>query len=196
MTIFAANDSLGTCDQAALARLIPHLRAFARALCRDATAADDLTQEALASAWSARDRFTPGTNLKAWVFRILRNQFYSDKRRSWRMVQLDPTVAEETMADVCNPTAPFELDDVRRAMGRLPEDQREALILVAVAGLPYLEAAAICDCAEGTIKSRVSRARLRLAEILDAGFMTYDDIRPGAAMASLVAEGVRLGAAA
>ncbi|MGA0604219.1 sigma-70 family RNA polymerase sigma factor [Caulobacter sp. KR2-114] len=195
-TAFAAAELSGGCDQAALTRLIPHLRAFARALCRNDAAADDLTQEALASAWSARARYTAGTNLKAWVFRILRNQFYSDQRRSWRIAPLDPAVAEQTLRDVSNVQATLELDDVRRAIALLPDHQREALILVAVAGMPYLEAASICDCAEGTMKSRVSRARVRLLEILDTGFIPLDGVDPDAAMATLVADGARLSAAA
>ena len=80
-----------------LTALIPQMRAFARSLCRDATAADDLAQDALLKAWNNRASFEPGTNMKAWTFMILRNQFYSDKRRSWRSSQLDPEVAERTL---------------------------------------------------------------------------------------------------
>src|SRR5258708_2003331 len=134
-TILDFDDDLKT----ELIDLIPHMRAFARSLCRDATEADDLTQAALTQAWAYPRSYTPGTNLKAWVFMILRNQFYSDKRRSWRMLQLDPTVAEETLLAVSDPAAALELDEVRRAVLQLPDDQREALILVGVAGLPYGE---------------------------------------------------------
>ena len=80
-----------------LAGLIPHLRAFARSLCGNATAADDLAQEAMLKAWKARESYQSGTNLKAWTFTILRNLFYSEKRRSWRRQQLDPEVAEATL---------------------------------------------------------------------------------------------------
>ena len=73
---------------------IPHMRAFARSLCGDPTQADDLVQDALANAWRGRARYAPGTNLKAWLFMIVRNQFYSDKRRSWRQIPLDPETAE------------------------------------------------------------------------------------------------------
>jgi RNA polymerase sigma-70 factor (ECF subfamily) len=178
--------------QSELIALIPHMRAFARSLCRDATQADDLTQEALFSAWRRRSTFTQGTNLKAWVFMIVRNQFYSDKRRSWRVTQLDPSVAEETLVAVTSPNAPLELDDVRRAMQSLPVEQREALTLIGVAGLPYHEVAAICGCAEGTIKSRVNRARLRLAAILEQGSLPEDDRKPSDAMASMILAAARL----
>jgi RNA polymerase sigma-70 factor (ECF subfamily) len=146
-------------DQDALVALIPHMCAFARSLCRDPTEADDIVQDALVSAWRSRDGFTPGTNLKAWLFMIVRNRFLTEKRRSWRVSQLDPTVAEETLLAVSDPDAGLELDDVRRAMLELTNEQREALILIAVAGMSYDEAALICGCPQGTIKSRVSRAR-------------------------------------
>jgi RNA polymerase sigma-70 factor, ECF subfamily len=179
------------CAQDDLVALIPHMRAFARSLCRDRAQADDLTQDALVSAWRRRDSYTPGTNLRAWVFMIVRNQFYSDKRRSWRVSQLDPKIAEETLVAVTAPTAALELDDVRRAMLELPDLQREALTLVAVAGLPYHEAAMICACAEGTIKSRVSRARRTLVEILARGELKFDRHLPGQAMATILADAAR-----
>ncbi|MFI4974521.1 MAG: sigma-70 family RNA polymerase sigma factor [Caulobacterales bacterium] len=174
-------------SQAELIPFIPHMRAFARSLCRDATQADDLTQDALLSAWRRRSTFTAGTNLKAWLFMIVRNQFYSDQRRSWRVTQLDPTVAEETLVAVSNANGALELDEVRRAMLELPDEQREALTLIGVAGVAYHEAAMICGCAEGTIKSRVNRARLRVAAILAGGNLRDDRQPPGKAMASMFA---------
>ena len=152
-----------------LTALIPQMRAFARSLCRDATAADDLAQDALLKAWNNRASFEPGTNMKAWTFMILRNQFYSDKRRSWRSSQLDPEVAERTLEAASNPIASLELDEVRRALACLPDDQREALILIGAGGLSYEEVSEICGCAIGTIKSRVSRARDRLSTIIEDG---------------------------
>ena len=178
--------------QKELVALIPHLRAFARTLCGDPTAADDLAQDAMMKAWDARASFEMGTNMKAWTFMIVRNQFISDKRRSWRVQQLDPTVAEQTLVAVDNPTAALELDEVRRAMHMLPDDQREALVLVAVAGLPYDEVAMICGCPEGTIKSRVSRARQRLAAILESGDFGEDECRPCDAMASVIQQAEQL----
>ncbi len=148
---------------------IPHLRAFARSLCHDQAQADDLAQEALAKAWKARDSFEPGTSIKAWTFMILRNQFYSEKRRSWRSAPLDAEMAENTLVANDNPTAPMELLELRTALAKLPDDQREALILVGAGGMPYEEAARICGVAVGTIKSRVSRARKALEAILEDG---------------------------
>ena len=149
-----------------LVAVIPHLRAFARSLCKDPTQADDLAQEALAKAWKARDSFEPGTSLKAWTFMILRNQFYSEKRRSWRSTPLDAEVAENTLIANDNPTAPMELLELRAALNKLPDDQREALILVGAGGMAYEEAAQVCQVAVGTIKSRVSRARKALEVLM------------------------------
>jgi RNA polymerase sigma-70 factor, ECF subfamily len=153
--------------KAELAGLIPHLRAFARSLCGNATAADDLAQEAMLKAWKARASYQSGTNLKAWTFTILRNLFYSEKRRSWRRQQLDPEVAEATLVANDDPSSAMDLLALRTGLTVLPEDQREALILVGAGGLSYEETAEICGCAVGTIKSRVSRARKALAEIID-----------------------------
>ena len=97
---------------------------------------------------------------------ILRNQFYSEKRRSWRSTPLDAEVAENTLVASDNPTAPMELLDLRAALNKLPDDQKEALILVGAGGMAYEEAAQVCQCAVGTIKSRVSRARRALEVIL------------------------------
>jgi RNA polymerase sigma-70 factor (ECF subfamily) len=191
MTISNDQDPVARFDQKDLVALIPQMRAFSRSLCRDRTRGDDLTQDALASAWRRRDSYTPGTNLRAWVFMIVRNQFYTDERRAWRVVQLDPKVAEETLICVSNPTAALELDDVRRAMLELSDDQREALTLVAVAGLAYHEVAMICACAEGTIKSRVSRARRTLAAILAEGRMRGERRAPGLAMGAIIADARR-----
>jgi RNA polymerase sigma-70 factor (ECF subfamily) len=118
-------------------------------------------------AWHARASYEPGTNMKAWVFTILRNQFLSVSRRAWRTRPLDPTVAEHTLVANDDPSTGEDLLDVRNAMQMLPPDQREALILAGPAGLTYDEVAKICGCAVGTVKSRVSRARATLAEILE-----------------------------
>jgi RNA polymerase sigma-70 factor, ECF subfamily len=157
-----------------LTQLIPHLRAFARSLCRDAALADDLAQDAMLKAWKARDSFVAGTNMKAWAFTILRNAFYSEKRRSWRRQPLDPEVAEATLVSSSNPTDVLELLALRNALAKLPIDQKEALILVGAGGLSYEEAAEICSCAVGTIKSRVSRARKAVIEILESSDTGYN----------------------
>jgi RNA polymerase sigma-70 factor (ECF subfamily) len=171
-----------------LTALIPRMRAFARGLCGSPAAGDDLAQDALLKAWSHQASYQPGTNLKAWVFTILRNEFYSDKRRSWRNVALDQAEAEATLVATSNPAAVIELDELRRAMLCLPPEQREALILVAAGGNSYEEVAAMCACALGTIKSRVSRARDRLALIFAEAAIPKDDIRPSAAMANILAQ--------
>lgn len=172
--------------------LIPHLRAFARTLCGDPTAADDLAQDAMLKAWDARQSFEMGTNMKAWTFMILRNQFYSEKRRSWRQSQLDQEAAERTLVAVDDPEAPVALDELRQGLAMLPPEQREALILVGAGGFAYEEAAAICDCAVGTVKSRVSRARRALQGILESGAYRRDGSSAGEAMATILADAERL----
>jgi RNA polymerase sigma-70 factor (ECF subfamily) len=145
-----------------LLELIPLLRAFSRSLCGNRERADDLAQEALAKAWQARASFLAGSNLKAWVFTILRNQFYSDHRRAWRQAHWDEDAAERIPAPSGEQTWAIELSDVMRAMQELPNQQREALILVGAGGFTHKDAAVICHCAVGTIKSRVARARKAL----------------------------------
>ncbi len=178
-----------------LVTLIPHLRAFARTLTGDATAADDLAQDAMMKAWDARASYQMGTNMKAWTFMILRNQFYSEKRRSWRQSQLDQEAAERTLVAVDDPEAPVALDELRQALNTLPEEQREALILVGAGGFAYEEAAEICQCAVGTVKSRVSRARKALQATLERGGYDRDGRAAGDAMRSILADADRLSAA-
>ncbi|HEY1561427.1 MAG TPA: sigma-70 family RNA polymerase sigma factor [Caulobacteraceae bacterium] len=175
-----------------LIALIPQLRAFARTLTGDPTAADDLAQDAMMKAWDARESFSLGTNMKAWTFMILRNQFYSEKRRSWRQSQLDQEAAERTLVAADDPSAPVALDELRQGLGMLPPEQREALILVGAGGFAYDEAAAICGCAVGTVKSRVSRARRALHEILERGDYDRDGKAAGDAMGSILAQAERL----
>jgi RNA polymerase sigma-70 factor, ECF subfamily len=172
--------------------LIPHLRAFARTLAGDAASADDLAQDAMMKAWDARGSYQMGTNMKAWTFMILRNQFYSEKRRSWRQSQLDQEAAERTLVAVDDPEAPVALDELRMGLGMLPPEQREALILVGAGGFAYEEAAEICGCAVGTVKSRVSRARRALQAILDAGAYDRDGQSAGDAMRAILADAERL----
>jgi len=175
-----------------LVTLIPHLRAFARTLTGDPTAADDLAQDAMMKAWDARASYQMGTNMKAWTFMILRNQFYSEKRRSWRQTQLDQEAAERTLVAVDDPEAPVALDELRQALKTLPEEQREALILVGAGGFAYEEAAEICGCAVGTVKSRVSRARKALLATLERGGYDRDGKSAGDAMRTILGEADRL----
>jgi RNA polymerase sigma-70 factor (ECF subfamily) len=168
-----------------LTALIPHMRAFARGLCGDMTAGEDLAQDGLLRAWTAQAQYQAGTNLKGWVFTIMRNQFYSERRRGWRNVALDQEVAEQTLVAVTNPAAVLELDELRRAMLLLPDEQRAALVLVGAAGCSYEEAAEISDCPVGTVKSRVCRARRHIDRILAAGVVPRDSMRPSAAMGDI-----------
>ncbi len=175
-----------------LVALIPQLRAFARTLCGNPTAADDLAQDAMMKGWDARASFEMGTNMKAWTFMILRNQFYSEKRRSWRQTQLDQEAAERTLVAIDDPSAPIALDELRMGLNQLPPEQREALILVGAGGFAYEEAADICGVAVGTVKSRVSRARRALQAILEDGDYERDGRAAGEAMGSILADAERL----
>jgi RNA polymerase sigma-70 factor (ECF subfamily) len=153
--------------QTELIALLPNLRAFAISLCGDADRADDLLQETVLKAWKHLDSFTEGTNLRAWLFTILRNTFLSHLRKRRDEVSLNDEDGPGTHLSV----PPAQLTwlgskDLIKAMGRLTYDQRAAIILVGAEGFTYEEAAAICHCAVGTIKSRVNRARVRL-DILD-----------------------------
>ncbi len=145
---------------------MPSLRAFAMAMCGNATTANDLVQETLLKAWSHQNLFTPGTNFKAWLFTILRNTYYSQYRRLRREV-LDPGKIAELKCVSPNQTSHVNLIEFSRALQELPPDQREALILVGAEGYSYEEAASITGCAVGTVKSRVNRARVRLARRLE-----------------------------
>jgi RNA polymerase sigma-70 factor (ECF subfamily) len=155
---------------------IPHLRAFARSLTHNTVHAGDLVQDTLVQGWSKMDQFAPGTNLMAWLFTILRNRFYSQHRSKRREVEdVDGTYAHRM---VCLPEQEAHLDfeDFRGALTQLAPEQREALLLVAAQGFAYEDAARICGVAEGTIKSRVSRGRARLAQLLSMEHP--DDIGP------------------
>src|ERR1700754_429070 len=147
--------------------LVPQLHTFARSLTRDGVRADDLVQEALMRAINNIERFKPGTNLKAWLFTIVRNEHYSQlRRRKFEAHGVDTDLLPE-------PSVPpdhdgkLEMRDLNRALAALSPGQRTALILVSASGFSYEEAAAICGCAVGTIKSRVARARETLLQMLD-----------------------------
>ena len=149
-----------------LVEMIPALRAFARSLCGHREMADDLAQEALAKAWQARDRFQPGTNLKAWLFVILRNEFYSNHRRSKTVADYAAANAHNGEGVDAEQHAKLDLTDLMRAFNLLAPEQKEALMLTA-SDFSYEEAAAICGCALGTIKSRVARARKQLQLLVE-----------------------------
>lgn len=152
--------------RAELLSVIPNLRAFALSLVGVSDKADDLVQETLVRAWDKRDSFTPGTNLKGWLFTILRNEFYSQMRKRKREVSDPEGLMAERLSVHPEQMGHLDMEDFKIAINKLPHDQREALILVGASGFSYEEAAEICDCAVGTIKSRVSRARSQLALML------------------------------
>lgn len=154
--------------EAGLVKLMPFLRAFARTLSREREAAEDLAQETLSKAWRSRGSFTAGSNLKAWLFTILRNEFYSQQRRAWRQMPWDDGFMEGKAASCGEQQWALELSDTACAMHGLPDVQREALILVGIGGFSYDEAALLSSTAVGTVKSRVARARGSLKEICDS----------------------------
>jgi RNA polymerase sigma factor (sigma-70 family) len=145
---------------------LPGLRAFAMSLVPNETRADDLVQETLLKAWANQKRFLAGTNLKAWLCTILRNQFYTECRKRKREVEdVDDAAAAQLTAPAAQEHG-SDLKTVWQHIGRLPALQREALLLVGAQGLTYEAAAEVMGCEVGTAKSRVSRARALLAERL------------------------------
>lgn len=148
---------------------IPNLRAFAMSLCGNHDRADDLVQETLVKAWNHLDTFQDGTNLKAWLFTILRNVYFSELRRRKREVEDANGAFAATLSVAPEQPGHIDLADLTHALTLLPADQREAVILIGAEGFSYEEAAEICGCAVGTIKSRVNRARTRLNELVEQG---------------------------
>ena len=144
----------------------PNLRAFAVSLCGNPDRADDLVQETLVKAWSNLTSFSEGTNLAAWLFTILRNIYYSEYRKRRREVADSDGAIAARLATAPAQSGHMDFLDFRDALQKLPPDQREALILIGASGLSYEEAAGVCNCAVGTMKSRVNRARNRLIELL------------------------------
>lgn len=153
--------------RAELQKVTPHLRAFARGLCGRADFADDLVQEALLRAWTAREKFQPGTSMKNWTFVILRNVYLSEVRRNRFHGEYDPDAAERLLSRPGDQEGGIHMGDLKSAMMQLPVERREALLLVGAGGLSYEEAANIVQCAVGTMKSRVSRGRRHLEAILE-----------------------------
>lgn len=148
---------------------IPSLRAFGLSLTARADRADDLVQETLMKAWKHYDSFEPGSNMKAWLYTILRNEFYSQLRKRKREVEDADGYYSSKVAVHAEQQGHLDMADLRTALAKLPDDQREALVLVGASGFSYDEAAEICKVAVGTIKSRVNRGRAKLVELLDIG---------------------------
>ena len=152
-----------------LLETIPKLRGFAMSLCGNSARADDLVQETLTKAWANFSSFQEGTNLRAWLFTILRNEFYSQMRKAVREVEDADGEYAGRLVSAAAQEGHIELEDLKTALAKLPDAQREAIILVGASGLSYEEAAEICGTAVGTIKSRVSRARTRLLQLMGEG---------------------------
>ena len=145
---------------------LPSLRAFAVSLSGKHDKADDLVQDTVMKAWAKQSSFEMGTNLKAWLFTILRNEFYSQMRKRGREVQDTDGAFTERMSVHPSQYGILDMADFKKALDSLPPDQREAVVLIGASGFSYEEAAEICNCAVGTMKSRVSRARARLQDVL------------------------------
>ena len=166
---------------------VPSLRAFAISLCGNVDRADDLVQETMLRAIANIDSFQPGTNMSAWLFTILRNHFRSEYRKRRREVEDSDGHYADSLKSQHEQHGHIEFAEFRKALGFLPADQREALILVGASGFSYEEAANICGCAVGTIKSRVNRARTRLAEMLNVN--GADDFGPDEQTRAVMAGG-------
>jgi RNA polymerase sigma-70 factor (ECF subfamily) len=145
---------------------IRNLRAFAISLCGSVILADDLVQETLLRAWSNSEKFQPGTSLRAWLFTILRNIYYSNYRKRAREVQDTDGFYARRITVPGDQESHLDLEDFRQALTKLPTEQREVLTLIGASGLSYEEAAAVCQVGIGTIKSRLSRARAKMVELL------------------------------
>lgn len=151
---------------------IPHLRRYARALTKDADKADDLVQECLAKAIGRENQFQPGTNLRAWLFTILHNQFMDEMRRQAarpKLVAIDDNVRK--LSDPPSQDATVELRRLEAALQELPVDQRIVTLLVGLEGMNYAEAAEVVGVPVGTVRSRLSRAREALRQMME-----YEDL--------------------
>ncbi|MEM7687786.1 MAG: sigma-70 family RNA polymerase sigma factor [Pseudomonadota bacterium] len=171
-----------------LTDVVPHLRAFARGLCGRPDMADDLVQETLLKAWAAQERFEPGTSMRAWTFVILRNAYLTDMRRNRFRGEYDEGVAERILTAPAGQEEPIHLSDMHRALLTLPPERREALLLVGAGGFSYEEAASICGCAVGTIKSRVGRARAALNSMLAEGAIPQRSVEDDIAHRAILEE--------
>jgi len=171
-----------------LTEVVPHLRAFARGLCGHPDMADDLVQETLLKAWAAQERFEPGTSMRAWTFVILRNVYLTDMRRNRFRGEYDENVAERILTAPAGQEEPIHLSDMHRALLTLPTERREALLLVGAGGFSYEDAAQICGCAIGTIKSRVARARATLNSMLAEDDIPQRSIEDDAAHRAILEE--------
>jgi RNA polymerase sigma-70 factor (ECF subfamily) len=176
-----ARPELTTTDEAQfrsdLMAVIPSLRAYARSLCYNRDLADDLTQEALTKGWAARKSFLPGSNFRGWIYRILRNHYFSVTRVSRRFVTLDPEITERLMVTPATQDAGLNLADLQRGLAKLPVEQREALLLME-SGLRCEDIAEVMGTPVGTVKSRISRGRAALRIHMDGNEKAEAGVAP------------------
>lgn len=167
---------------------IPRLRRYARALTRDVNRADDLVQDTLLRALAKQDRWEPGTNLRAWLFTLMHNQYINDVRRSNREAgAIDIDEISSGLQAVTDPTASRQLHEMERALARLAAEQREVILLVGLEGMSYEEAADILSLPIGTVRSRLSRGREVLRRLLDMAEVT-DAVAPPPVAPEIVAQ--------
>ncbi len=145
---------------------IPYLRAFAISLSGSYSVADDLVQDTLVKAWSHADSFEPGTNFRAWLVTILRNTYFSQYRKRSREVQDSDNLLAEQIPVKGGQESNVTMHDVQKALNKLAPEHREILLMIGITELSYEEAAQVCNIAVGTVKSRLNRARAKLAEHL------------------------------
>ncbi len=172
---------------------LPAMRAFALSLTRNAAHADDLVQDTIVKAWSNFDKFQTGTNLRAWLFTILRNTFYSNRRKARREVEDVDGVFAAGLAEKPSHDGRLQMKDFIDAFGKIPVEQREALLLVGASGFSYEEAAETCGVAVGTIKSRANRARRALVDLLGLQDDEELEMTDRATLAVISARGVSAG---
>ncbi len=168
---------------------LPALRAFALSLTRNGSVADDMVQDTVVKAWTNIEKFQVGTNMRAWLFTILRNTYYSSRRKLNREVSDGEGIFTESLAVKPSHDGHMQMTDFKKAFAQLPDEQREALILVGAIGFAYEEAAQTCGVAVGTIKSRVNRGRRRLAELLHLSDDESLELTDDATMAVISANG-------
>ena len=170
---------------------LPAMRAFAVSLTRNSSQADDLVQDTVIKAWTNFDKFQAGTNLRAWLFTILRNTFYSNRRKAKREVADVDGILAGNLATKPAHDGRLQLNDFMVAFNKIPDEQREALILVGASGFSYEEAANMCGVAVGTIKSRANRGRRMLAELMQFEEGEEMEMTDSATLAVLAANGTR-----
>ncbi len=168
---------------------LPALRAFAISLTRNGATADDMVQDTIIKAWTNIDKFQAGTNMRAWLFTILRNTYYSNRRKQRREVADVDGVFTAHLSEKPAHDGRLQMTDFNKAFVKLPDEQREALILVGASGFSYEEAADMCGVAVGTIKSRANRGRAKLVEILGLSDDEPMELTDSATMAVVSAGG-------